>query len=251
MIVKLISLNIWQGGNLWDQVIPFLREEDSDILLMQEVYDGKDESFERKYRTFSEVKKSLSLPYAAFAPAFLDTRTIGNIDRGNAIFSKFPLTFNEAIAYDMPYGPYDEEHDNRYEILPMTLQHAMVLINSVSYHLYNLQGIWGTHGGDSQRRLKMSEKIITEVKDKEHVILAGDFNLNPGTETIKNIEKYMHNVFKDELQTTFNMAQKKNPNLAKSVVDMVFVSNDIKVLERSVPQVNISDHLPLVCTLEI
>lgn len=252
MNVKFITLNIWQGGNLLDEALLFLQEKDPDILLMQEVYNGKDFLYEQKYRTFDLVKKILSFSYASFSPAFLDTRAIGSIDRGNAVFSKFPILGNTTIAYDLPYGKFDEEHDrSNYEKVPMCIEHAVLSIQGNKYNIYNLQGVWGKDGKDNERRLKMSKVLVEEVKDKEHVILAGDFNLNPDTKTIRNIEEYLCNVFKDKLITTFNIKQKKRPEFAESVVDMVFISDDINVIDYSCPQVDISDHLPLVCDLEL
>lgn len=252
MTVKFITLNIWQGGNLLDEALLFLQEKDPDILLMQEVYDGKNFLYEQKYRTFDLVRKILSFPYASFSPAFLDTRTIGNINRGNAVFSKFPILGNTTITYDLPYGKFDEEHPtSSYEKVPMCIEHAVLLIQGNKYNIYNLQGIWGKDGKDNERRLKMSKVLVEEVKDKERVILAGDFNLNPDTKTIRNVEKYLRNVFKNKLPTTFNMKQKKKLGFAESVVDMVFVSHDVNVIDCSCPQVDISDHLPLVCDLEL
>lgn len=251
MNIKFISLNIWQGGNMFVQSMEFLYKENPDILVVQEVYDGQNPLYEQRYKTFLEVKKTLSFSYSSFSPAFLDTRTIGNIDRGNAIFSKFPIISNTTIAYDRPYGSYDEEHDMNYQNVPMCLQHAVVLIHKNEYNIYNLQGIWGKDGRDNPRRIRMGKFLVEETKNRKRVVLAGDFNLNPNTETIRGLEKCLRNVFKNKLKTTFNMKQKKNPALAKSIVDMIFVSRDLKIVDYSCPDVNISDHLPLICALEI
>ena len=118
-------------------------------------------------------------------------------------------------------------------------------------NIYNTQGIWGFHGNDNQRRLNMALTIVNKIKDQENVILAGDFNVYLNTKTIKNIELYLKNIFKNELKTTFNMARKENSSFATAVVDMIFVSNNIKIVGHYCPNVDISDHLPLVCTLEV
>jgi endonuclease/exonuclease/phosphatase family metal-dependent hydrolase len=99
----------------------------------------------------------------------------------------------------------------------------------------------------------MGELIAEQVKDLENVILAGDFNLFPSTKTVELIEDHLKNVFKNELTTSFNMKQKTNPNTnyATSVVDMIFVSKNIKVIQHYCPQVDISDHLPLVSVIEL
>ena len=119
---------------------------------------------------------------------------------------------------------------------------------------WKLCGIWGLDGGDNSARFKMSDIIVEQIKDKEKVLLAGDFNLKPNTQTIKNIEKYLTNVFKDELKSSFNLSRKnleKFPGYATAVVDMLFVSSDIKLLTHSCPQVDVSDHLPLICEFEV
>lgn len=166
--IKFITLNIWQGGNLLDEARAFLKKENPDILAMQEVYDSKNASYERKYRTCDVAKEAMGFSHVAFSPAFLDTRTIGNIDRGNAILSKFPIVSNDTMYYDMPYGPYDEEHDTiHYEQLPMCFQRSIVSIDGEDYYICNAQGIWGVDGKDNQRRLTMSKQIVRQIKDKK------------------------------------------------------------------------------------
>ena len=58
-------------------------------------------------------------------------------------------------------------------------------------------------------------------------------------------------MFKDELKTTFNMKRKTDPGYAAAVVDMIFISKNIEVISHDCPQVDISDHLPLVCKFNI
>lgn len=47
------------------------------------------------------------------------------------------------------------------------------------------------------------------------------------------------------------MRRKSNPGYATSVVDMIFTSPDIRVVSKSCPDVDLSDHFPLIATLEI
>lgn len=97
----------------------------------------------------------------------------------------------------------------------------------------------------------MGEVIAAAVKGKENVILAGDFNVNPGTKTTDSIEEHLRDVFKGEIKSTFNMKQKTNPAFESVIVDMVYVSPDIKVGKHSCPNINVSDHLPLIVEIEI
>jgi len=93
--------------------------------------------------------------------------------------------------------------------------------------------------------------IAQNIKDKENVILAGDFNVSPNTKTMEQVEKYLCNIFKNELTSTFNMKRKTKSGYAAAVVDMIFISKNIKVINKKSPNIDISDHLPLVSTLEI
>jgi len=134
---------------------------------------------------------------------------------------------------------------------PRNLQHVQVDANGTELNIFNIHGIWDLDGdNDSERRLAMSKAVVDAVSGKKHVVLAGDTNVKPETKTIRNIEKHLTSVFKDELMTSFNMRRKNNPGYASAVVDMMFVSQDFKVLEHVCPNIDISDHLPLIATLE-
>jgi endonuclease/exonuclease/phosphatase family metal-dependent hydrolase len=100
----------------------------------------------------------------------------------------------------------------------------------------------------------MSEIIVNQIQDKSNVILGGDFNLLSTTQTVQNIERHLTSVFKKELPTTFNVKHKnleKSPGYATSAVDMMFVSPDLKIVSKSCPDVDVSDHFPLVCEVTL
>src|SRR5258708_4596804 len=92
MRIKHITLNTCQGGRVGTQkIIEFLKKEDADLVHLQEMYDGKDPNLPENFRSMEVLKKELSYPYSVFHPALLDTRSIGSIEQGNAIFSKYPI----------------------------------------------------------------------------------------------------------------------------------------------------------------
>lgn len=248
MQLKFITLNIWRG-NLLSKIIAFLKEEGPDICVMQEVFNGSSLELLKNFRSFSLIKQHLGYPHGVFGPAFLDVTTPDHVENGNALFSKYPILSHQIAFYDVPYGEYMDVPE-KYEFCPRNLQHAVIEVNSERLNVFNTHGIYGLEGKDHARRLHMSQTIVDAIKAKQNVILAGDFNLPPNTKTIRNVEKHLTNVFKDELVTTFNMKRKDNQDYGKVVVDMIFVSKNIKVLEHYCPKVDISDHFPLVCALE-
>lgn len=250
MQIKFINLNLWNGGYLFDNLIDFIKIEKPDILACQEVFNGKKPNLESRYKSYNLLTDLLNFKYSSFSPAFLGLTEMGKIDNGNAVFSGYPIKKTKTVFYDIAYGERDNNRKN-FPFSPRNLQSVEIKLGNVPLHIFNTHGIWGEDGNDNIRRLKMSKTIVNEIKDKKYVILSGDFNTQEKTRTIANIEKHLTNVFKGELQSTFNMKRKDDPRYAKAVVDMVFVSNNIKVLKHTCPQVDISDHLPLVCVFEI
>jgi len=204
MKFKVVSLNIWLGGTLFEAAFDFLNKESPDIIALQEVYNGKNSNLEKRYRTFDVLKAELRYDYASFAPTFSEKIKEGMIERGNAILSRFPIIAEKTVFYDVPY-------DNNYILpigdfshIPRNLQRAVLKAENNEFNVFNTQGIWGFDGRDTERRLQMGKTIVNEIKDKKNVILAGDFNINPDTKTIAGIEQYLKNVFKNELTATFN-----------------------------------------------
>ncbi|MFI5270827.1 MAG: endonuclease/exonuclease/phosphatase family protein [Candidatus Saccharimonadales bacterium] len=257
MKLKIITLNVWHGGRLWDETIEFLKHEDPDILLMQEVFNHHDPSLEPRFRTMDEFNKIFEFVDSDFAPSCMFVEDFGKVESGLAIFTKLPIVKRyEPIFFNEPFNDNYVDDENGPPTAPRNLQHIVIDVHDISLDVLNLQGVWDLDGeNDSQRRLHMSQIIVDAIKDKQNVVLGGDTNVRPNTQTIRNIEKHLNNVFGHELKTTFNVSRKDNPKLkagyAESVVDMFFVSPHLRVVDHYCPDVDVSDHLPLVITLDI
>jgi endonuclease/exonuclease/phosphatase family metal-dependent hydrolase len=243
--IKVLQINTWDGGVLWENLSDFIKKEDPDIIFAQEVL-GKTCDLTEQYFSYKHVY---------YSPTYIKVRPEGKFEEGNAIFSKFPIKESRYIKIVGEYSEWSDEQEKTlgYEKVPRVLQHVIVEVEpGLVFDLFNIHGIVDYRGSyDSPERLRMSEIIVEHIKNKQNVILSGDFNLRPDTQTIKNIEKHLTNVFKDELKSTFNMRRKDNPGYATSVVDMIFVSPNIKILDHSCPDVDVSDHYPLLAELEI
>lgn len=251
MKIKFIQLNIWRG-ELLGNAIEFLKQENPDIINSQEVYDGKDHSLPPSHRNFEFLKETFPEYHAVFGAQFCDITKLGNINEGNAIYSKFPILSSKISFFDIPFKTFDNHAKTSFEDNPQSIFHAeLSLGEQKKANVFNVHGIWGRDGEDNARRFNMVKTILEKVGDKENVILSGDFNMSPDTDAIGNIEKKLTSVFGTTLKTTFNMKHKKNPGYATAVSDMMFVSSNIKILEKKCPEVDVSDHLPLIVELEV
>lgn len=253
MKLKVISLNLWLGGILFDNVIQFLREQDADIVLLQEVFNGTEPTLERRFRSMQVLKEMLDYPYEDFAAAYRDfDLTNGLMQRGDAILSKFPIKERHATFLSGGYSETYRDVPEQYKDCPRELEHVVIETPDGDLNVFNLQGVWDLNGDNfSEARKKMAEVILTAVKGKQHVILGGDTNARPTNKAIQMIEGELINVFKDTLISTFNMRHKDNPGYATSAVDMLFVTPDIEVVSRDCPDVDVSDHMPLVIEIAL
>lgn len=250
MILKFVSLNIWFGGLLLEPLLQFLEQENADIVALQEVYDSNDTTLPLQYRSIDCLKERLQYPYIDFAPEFLDLdRTAGKAQRGNAILSKLPIQNRQVTFFGSTYSETYRETPQNASACPHNLQHVVLSSASQDINVFNMQGVWDLDGDNySNERRRMSEVMIEATKGLPNVILTGDTNAKPSNQAIRNIT-HLTSVFGDDLKTTFNMQRKDNPGYATAAVDMIFVSPHITVLERSCPDVDISDHLPLITKL--
>jgi endonuclease/exonuclease/phosphatase family metal-dependent hydrolase len=251
MTIKLLSLNLWHG-ELIDRCVDFLKGQDADLVILQEVHNGTDSNLPSSMRSLEVLRDNLKYPYEDFAPGVLFNHPEGKVPNGNAILSKFKINKSNFEFFREQFN--DDYHDipENFATYPRILQHAQLETPAGEVNIFNFHGVWDLDGDNySDRRQQMSEKIIAAIKDKPNVLLGGDTNAKPTNQAMKNIEQYLTSVFGNNLKSTFNMRRKENPGYATAAVDMLFVSPNIKILNKQCPEVDVSDHLPVVASLEI
>ena len=255
MTLKFVTLNVWIGGVLLENIIEFLRQEDADVVVLQEVLESTDPTLPPQYRTIESLQKHLDYPYTDFAPIVLDDFPWGKILNGNAVLSRWPITESDVRYF---CGELDMEHPRMpfdpasWAVTARNLQHVAIHSPGGDLNVYNFQGVWDLDGDNaSPERQNMVEAILDATSGKQHVIVAGDTNAKHTNPAMRRLETPFTNVLGDSITTSFNMRRKENPGYATAVVDMIYVSNDFHILEGRCPDVDISDHLPLVATLEM
>ncbi len=257
MRLKFINLNVWFGGTLWDPMLDFFKKENPDILALQEVQFTHDPFIEQKrFKTLDYLSPKLGLPNRIFTPAFsrIDAEGLTKVDVGNAVLARQRLVKAEHWFYDgMQYGEMGKEGDVDSSKHPRNLQHVSIQINDKLLHIFNTHGLWGIDGNDTLARLAMSKFILDKIGNHHPAILCGDFNTDATSKSMKQIGAVLHDVFaEDKRITSFNMRQKpKGSGYQTAVVDFIFTTPDIKVLSHTAPDVDVSDHCPLVIEFDL
>ncbi len=250
--LRILSLNIEHGGVLMDTLVPFLCQNNADVMLLQEVHSSADRTLEPRLRTMQHFSNVLDYDFSSFTPQYRDYDTSdGRSYSGTAVFSRFPIVETKALYFDRPYTEAYRDSFETAPLHPSMLQIVRVLVEGKEVSLHNVHGPWNLVGEEyDERRKAMSDALIRETKGKERVVVAGDTNAKPTNEAFTRLN-HLANVFGDELQTTFNLARKTLPGYATAAVDMMFVSPDVSVLCKECPRIEVSDHLPLVVEVDI
>ncbi len=117
-------------------------------------------------------------------------------------------------------------------------------------HLCNIHGVAHPEKGDNPARLLQSQTIIDFMHGKEGLkIVGGDVNVSPDTKTYNMfIEQGYRELVKDfNIKTTRNhFAWDRFPDNPLYYSDYVYVSKDVPVKSLIVPDVEVSDHLPII-----
>lgn len=236
-----------------DSMLEFLKKEAPDVLFLQEMYDESDSSLPLQYQSYSYLKKELGYKYGDFAASLRTESPAGIVTEGNVIFSRFPIEqVNSTYFVEPDDREYYREHLDDWPLYPRILQQAEVRTPSGIINAINVQGPWDLDGDHYGQPRKLMEKaILKAIQGKSNVIVAGDLNAKPTNPAMQAIEKSLKSVFGHELKSTFNMRRKTNPGYATAVVDLVYVTPDIKILNKECPNIDISDHLPLIVEMEI
>jgi endonuclease/exonuclease/phosphatase family metal-dependent hydrolase len=253
MRVKLINLNAWHGGRrLWDNIVQYLKEEQPDIITIQEAYASEEQNTLPYLRTVSALQEILGFPYSAYGLEFIIETENEKGPMGNAFLSKYPLAQKPAVWLQgtAPAQVRDFDYDS-IPHFPRNILHCEAAINGQTYNLMTLHGVWAPDNNETDLQKKMGQTISKYIKGMPKVILSGDFNVNENTETVKILEDDLINIFKGERASSFNMRQKTKPGYATAVVDFIFASPDIQVLEHRTSDADVSDHQSQVVVMDL
>lgn len=255
--MKLVSLNVW-GGKKFSLLMDFIQthSKDTDIFCFQEIFDTATEkvgSHGFRLNLLAEISKILPdfQPYFAscvdnyIAGAFLPNFTNFDLSWGLATFVNKKITVSSCGDFFV-FGKRDNFDPTDLNSLPRNMQYITFAVDNEKFLICNLHGIWRKGRKiDHPTRISQSEQIknfMEEYKD-EKKILCGDFNLNIDTKSLQLLEDNMKNLIKEyNIPTT----RSKLYTWGDKFADYMLVSDNINISNFQVPEIEVSDHLPMI-----
>lgn len=166
---------------------------------------------------------------------------------GNAIFSKLPIKKSETIFTRKQHLENFDFDTDDYNI--RNLQHIVTEHDGKTLHVLNHHGhhIHSHKKGDDEtlRQMKQIGQYIDSLKGA--VILTGDFNLEPSSESLGEINRRLTNLsIENKLTTTRTALTHK-----KEVCDYIFVNKAVKVNHFEASSELVSDHMALILDFDL
>lgn len=249
---KFIQVNIYKGKYL-DALLEFLKSESPDFISMQEVTTGKLNSTEDERNLFEVIKNELGYSGAYNE----DSKLKGFPDSmfGNAVLSRFPVVDTKVLVLRKFRPMTKEEIESDERIWGIIARHVLDLIvnvNGQKIHAMSWHGAWTAPPADTPETLRQAKMVARYLKSlSEPFILGVDMNNTAQSKTAQIIDEVAVNHMKGSgvLQTTHPKIHKIAPR--GYLIDYIYSSEHFNLKSLRVPQVTVSDHLPVVAQLEI
>ncbi len=263
--MKLISLNAYFGF-VFEPLMAWIHEQaqSTDVFCFQEMLSNPKEDAlgmpcRGRANVLQEIARRLPEFTCHFAPMQDDFDFVptypGQTQLGNAIFYRKSLSATETGSFFI-YRSFNSYDGNDYE----TAGHNAVYLGlggALPLTIVNLHGnSEPASKRDTPMRLEQSKKVLDFLRDRHgEKIVMGDFNLFPDTESIKMFENQgFHNLIRDYKITTTRGSHMRKlfPEYEhgkygfQEFADYTFVSPGVDVKSFEVPDVPISDHLPMI-----
>ncbi len=262
--LKLVDLNVAIKMSNSEAVAGLLKEQDGDIVALQEMVRHLEDGVHPTYRSKHDIEKSIAhlYPHSFFAPVWVgngfktpgkvDYDFGGHIEQGIELLSKYPIVsganefFYKNFEYMQDWSNWRAQDHGR------SLMVTELEVDGAALQVLNLHGIWTADKRGDERTINECEYVVAAAKRKNiATIITGDFNLLPNSESIQLVSKSFRNLITEFGVVTTRPTFKDELEEGDEVVDYMFVNDLVEVHDFKVIDSAISDHLPLVLDFSI
>lgn len=253
-VLKFIQINIYKGKYL-EALVDFLKREDPDIITMEEVSAGAVNLYADKSANLFEILKE-KLGYRGVFHSDVEISDNPGASFGNAVFSRWPILDSKIVVLNTFRPMTLVEFSSDPAIWASIARHMLDVVcqvGGVKIHVISGHGRRIAPPVDNPESTRQANLMADHLRSlgNEPFILGGDFNMPPETSAITIVSKAANNLMQDlRIKQTLNPAVHELGDKGY-LVDYIFTSKHFKLESLAVPQVTVSDHLPLIAQLEL
>lgn len=232
--MRVLFLNVW-GGQLKEALTQFLTvQKGVDIFCFQENSEEVDGIMQHVFPQYSGYRASKRAGFKS------------NFDQAIWVNPCFEVVKTEELLQS------DNEAGLALAItlkLPNARRWALVNLHGTARQKVAGQFLDKDTKEDFPARLRQSQELLDFLNAQSNpVILGGDFNVLPHTQTVDIFRQagYRDLISEYHIKTTRNLASLERFPIKYFHSDYVFLSDTLQVKSFVVPSVEISDHLPLI-----
>ncbi len=259
--MRLISLNTW-GGEKFDSLIQYINDSapHTDIFCFQEILNSCGvEAGDVPYRLtlMDDIRNTLPEFHGYFNEMLsaknLTKNGAGDASFGNAIFVRKGIHVVSSGSFYI----FGERHDcGPHPQRSALAQYATLQSGRATISVCNVHGIAFWPKFDSPDRDEQIGNLMNFLRSDAHPkIVCGDFNMLPDTKGIATIGGILHNLVNEfgvsVTRSAFHFERYGRAPEVDRVSDYVFVSPEITALNFSVPDLLVSDHLPMELDFDV
>jgi endonuclease/exonuclease/phosphatase family metal-dependent hydrolase len=252
MKIKILQLNILKGQYI-DNIVSFVKNNNFDILCLQEVTAGKF-SYE-EINCLSQINNVLGFNYEKSIDIQLIKDPESNF--GNAIlFSKKIKLIKKKIIYFDKYPANRNTVFSLWDKIPRTILSLTLNINNQPFEIVTTHLVWSDKPVDTVDKITQGNQLIKRIKElKTPFVLTGDFNVDQKSSVIQKLSKLArnltleHNITNTLNPRTHRIKELFPPGLA---CDFIFTSKSLPVVDfKLIDSPDLSDHYGLLVEIKI
>lgn len=252
MRLKVFTLNMWYGKYI-DQILSFAQDQDSDVMLFQEISSGLEGETEYGItNAYEQLKDRFNQYHSSFTPCWRYAGASNRFSLGLAIFSKHPIAATQTRYYHKDVVTLGDKPLAGAENFPGVYHQASLDLGGRQIDVASTHFIWSLHPEINDHQRAAVEKLTQILESKNNLILGGDFNVTDDSEIYQRLTQHLVDDRPEGLESTLHPEIHKVGHEKKLAVDYLFHKGEgINLVSSHVPVVPISDHLPVVGEYEV
>ena len=244
--MKILQLNVWTG-RINGALLDFLRNNDFDVICMQEAVWIKDKQkeLENFFATVDQIKEASELKHESKSSNWgMRIFSEDNImEQGNVILSKSEIAEERNDLVHNEYGIVESVQDFYEHAYTLQVAKLKNGLNVVNHH-----GYWKPTPMGDETTVKVMRKVANIVKSLDGpIVMCGDFNIIHKAPAMRELDFLRDLTYEYGIDNTLS-GLKFNGKVA---CDHILVNDAVKVKRFGVLDDIVSDHKALVVEIVI